>query len=242
MHPSRMSVTLALAGALLIAACSNKPADLPYKTTAIPVTPTVAQAPAASGGYPAPAANANDTGYPAPPAQAAGATDEGRSQTVFQSYQAALTWATQNFGPDAQLYEVVPSRVMLANLGNPPTALGWFYKFRAASKQGDDLFVQVVNGQFSGSRVLSPLGEVPKPELPIEISKLTIDSSKALEIFAQRGPAMGVTVDPHATYDLHLINLQGTPGPIWSVLSPKDSTPILWIDASTGGEASDPNK
>jgi hypothetical protein len=252
MKYSRTALLWAVAGALLLAACSNggnqrnQPSQT-FQTTPEVATPDFGQTVAPTAGYPAP-------GYPAPGTTAAPATaaasaypapsarsGDGRSQTAFQSYKVALDWAKQNFGADVQLYEVIPSRVMIANLGNPPIALGWFYKFRAPSHGADDLFVQVVDGEFGGSRILTPLGDLPKAEKPIDIGALSVDSDKVSELFKQRAPALGITLDPKLTYDLQLIYLEGSSAPVWSVVNPDGNTWLFSVDASTGTETKDPN-
>ncbi|MBX0327761.1 hypothetical protein K2Z83_08735, partial [Oscillochloris sp. ZM17-4] len=235
MHASRICAVIALASTLLLTACSSNSADLPYQTTPVPATPIVGQDGAYPYPYPAPPLPSTDTSaYPEP--APSNRTFEGRSQTVIASYAAASACAAQHFNADALLYEVVPSRAMLQNIGNPPTALGWFYKFRSQGSDGD-LFVQIVDGTCSSPRELIPLGELPKAELPIDVAALKIDSDQAIEIFQKHAVAQGIPVmsDP---YDLQLINLEGTPGPVWGVISPLDNRAIYWIDAITGEERS----
>lgn len=235
-----ISGALALAGALLLAACGGQqPQERPFQTTPIPATAYPAPAsPAADSSYPAPAASA-DSGYPAPAATAdpADPSYQGRDLSALASYTVALEYAQGEFG-DVKLYTIIPSHIMLQNLGNPPVEPGWFYKFKAENDSTYH-FVQVVDGNVTGARSLSPLGE-DEVQLPIDIASVKLDSDAVFEQFRQRAPELGISVSDSTVYDLELVYLQSNPAPIWSVVTPDGSQWLYSLNAVTGEETKDP--
>ncbi len=238
---SRLVAVTGLACALALTACGPQPQDRPFQTTIVPATAEPAAPPAEA--YPIPVDPATG-GYPSPDATvAAGAplddSYEGRDQTALASYQIALEYAQQEFGP-VQLYAIIPSHIMLANLGNPPVEPGWFYKFQGESDPAFH-FVQVVDGIVIGARSLTPLGE-DEPQEPIDMAAVTVDSDAVFEKFRQRAPELGITVDETLVYDLELVQLQGSPAPIWSVVTPDGSQWLFSVNAVTGEETEDPRK
>ncbi|HMQ35219.1 MAG TPA: hypothetical protein PKD53_31160, partial [Chloroflexaceae bacterium] len=162
---------------------------------------------------------------------------EGRDQSALESYRAAREYAEQEFGP-VQLYAILPSQIMIQNFGNPPVEPGWFYKFQG---EGDPAFhfVQVVDGRVLGARSLTPLGE-DEPQEPIDIGGVTIDSPEVFERFRQRAPELGITLDDRLTYDLELVQLPGSPAPIWSVVAPDTNQWLFSLNAVTGEEVPNP--
>lgn len=238
---SRLLAGAALACALLLAACSQQPQDRPFQATLAPATAAPLATPVAEA-YPSPVDPAV-SGYPDPNATVAvpptDSSYEGRDTTALESYQLAREYAEQEFGP-VQLYAIIPSHIMLANLGNPPVEPGWFYKFQAANDPAYH-FVQVVDGTVLGSRSLTPLGE-DEPQEPIDMGAVTVDSPAVFEQFRQRAPELGITVNDQLVYDLELVKLAGSPAPIWSVVTPDGSQWLYSLNAVTGEETSDPRQ
>lgn len=247
---SRTLAGVGLACALLLAGCGPNPQDRPFQATLAPATAAPIETP--EGAYPAPQtlptpdgvypAPADVSAYPDPNAQAptAGPADpafEGRDQTALESYKAALEYAEQEFGP-VRFYAILPSHIMLQNFGNPPVEPGWFYKFQS---EGDPAFhfVQVVDGLVLGARSLTPLGEEEVQE-PIDMDRVTIDSPEVFERFRQRAPELGITIDERLTYDLELVQLPGSPAPVWSVVTPDTRQWLYSLNAVTGEEVPNP--
>lgn len=249
---SRTGAILSLVCTLLLAACgTQRPEDRPFQTLILTATP-----PQGAQGYPAPGAPAPSAPAPSAPVPSGGAaypapvvtagptatpgpfnpTEEGRTQSALASYKVALE-AVQSKFESVQFYALIPSQVMLQNLGNPPVKLGWFFKFRAANDPSDH-FVQIVDGQSNGIRSLIPLGQ-DEPQQPIDVASLKIDSDAVLAKFRERAPTLGITVSNLIAYDLELIYLQGNPAPVWSVLTP-DGTWLYALNALTGEEVKNP--
>ncbi len=191
------------------------------------------------GSYPVPTIDQVLPGYPEPSTPNIPVSTDGRSQTALQSYAFALKTAQEYFSPQANLRAILPSRAMLNNLGNPPVPLGWFYMFRAPD-QGADFFVQIVDGEVSGTEKLIPLEFEQPLQMPIDVSQVRIDSDKALEIFRQNAPAKGITVLDGVAYDLELVLLEDQNQPVWSVVAPESGLWIYSINAVTGEELANP--
>ncbi|MCX7791479.1 MAG: hypothetical protein N2378_12630 [Chloroflexaceae bacterium] len=223
----------ALIGTALLSACSSQPSEPTAQATA---TPSAATSPAPAQGSPGPAADASATApaYPGPADVAALPDTDGRSQTALESYKVALEYVRQQY-PNVDFLGIVPSHIMLNNLGNPPVTLGWFFKFKSPDDPAFH-FVQVVDGEITGMRSLTPLGE-DETQLPIDMSKVTVDSPAVFERFRANAPAKGITVDDQVTYDLELVYLPGSPGPVWSVVTPDGSQWLYSVNAVTGEEA-----
>lgn len=249
MSCTRLLAGVSLACVIALTACGPQPQELPYQATLAPATSVPPATPDA--GYPAPATPA-DTGYPAPadagypapnaPPPTAGPSDpafEGRDMSALESYEVALEFAEQEFGP-VQLYAIVPSHIMLQNFGNPPVELGWFYKFKSPDDPAFH-FVQVVDGRALGARSLTPLGE-DEPQQPLDVATVTLDSPEVFERFRERAPELGITIDESLTYDLELVQLPGNPAPIWSVVTPDGSRWLYSLNAVTGEETADPRQ
>jgi hypothetical protein len=228
-------------------ACTSQPAptqpDLSYTTT-----PEISSAPLlgereSGSGYPGaqdvlpayPAPSLAEGAYPAPPTAHSA---DGRRRTALDSYQLALEVARAEYSPDVQLYAIVPSGIMLANLGNPPVLPGWFYKFRKPDSRRD-FFVQVVDEIVTGTTLAeSVIDEMPL-EQPIAIEQIRIDSDVVLARFMEDGGTTGIWREG-ITYDLELIYFQGINGPIWSVVDPFTGLWLYSVDAITGMETKSP--
>jgi hypothetical protein len=163
--------------------------------------------------------------------------DDGRFRTAMGSYPLAEEKA-KAWNPTAVLYEIVPSYTMQRNLGLPPSAPGWFFKF---GMPGSPLeyFVQVLDGHVSGSTEAQPILIEPLPyeTLPINIKDLKVDSSHVLETIqkARGGELKRIKID------YHLVHLKGDPNPVWSLYDDNDpGSPLISIDAVTGETVPDP--
>lgn len=258
MNASRTIILMVLISTLALAACSDQTQDLPYQTTPEPGTPDFSQ-PTISDinpdyPYPEPAAMPTvDPSYPAPPtpqpennaypepAATPSGTRDGRSETALESYSIALDWAKQNFNPDPQFYGVVPSHIMIANLGSPPITEGWFYKFQAEGTSAH-YYVQVIDGEISGGREITPLGEITPIELPFAVENITVDSDQLFELFREFATRQGIDIQESLIYDLELVFIEGTAGPIWSVVTPDGSQWLYSINAVTGEETNNPRQ
>jgi len=180
-----------------------------------------------------------DEAYPGPQATAVSSAD-GRSQSVLQSYESALQLARAQYDPGAEMYGVVPSEIAIGNLGGPPVAPGWFYKFK---RQGSrrEFIVQVVDGQVTGSMTAEPIEEPTPAELPIDVSQIKIDSDQVFAMFKERAPELGITPGD-TVYDLELVSLAGKNGPTWSVVDPMTKKWVFSVNAVSGEPAADPHQ
>ncbi len=163
--------------------------------------------------------------------------DDGRFKTAMASYPPAEEKA-KAWNPSAVLYEIVPSYTMQRNLGLPPLAPGWFFKFGIPGSPLE-YFVQVLDGHVAGSTEAQPILIEPLPyeTLPINIRALRVDSSQVLEVFQKEGGG-----EPKRTkIDYHLVHLKGIPNPVWSLYDDNDpGSPLISIDAVTEETVSDP--
>ena len=163
--------------------------------------------------------------------------DDGRFRAAMASYPPAEEKA-KAWNPTAVLYEIVPSYTMQRNLGLPPSAPGWFFKFGIPGSPLE-YFVQVLDGHVAGSTEAQPILIEPLPyeTLPINIRALKVDSSQVLEVFQKEG---GGELK-RTKIDYHLVHLKGTPNPVWSLFNDNDpGSPLISIDAVTGETVSDP--
>jgi hypothetical protein len=244
----RHLASLALAGALL-AACSQTPApEQTFQVTPVPATPgslpfVVTPEPgaypspgAAPGGYPAP--GGATSAYPAPTV-AAPSDATGRAQTALEALPLAQQAAREQFSPEATLYSIIPSQVMLRNLSGPPVLPGWFFKFRTAGSPRE-FIVQVVNGQLSGAIEIEPIEQPTPLEQAIPLDRVTVDSDDVFTTFQERAPSLNITVEDPKRFDLELVNLEGSSAPVWSVFDPMTETWIFSVDATTGEEVGNP--
>ena len=237
--------------ALLFSGCTNSesPQDFEYVTTPEVVDQSnFANTGSNSSGYPAALGSEDNGGYPAPlPAQGDGeypvaiTTDssrDGRAQTALQSYEKAYAVALTEFHPDAYLAAIAPSHIMLTNLGNPPVLPGWFFKFRKPDSRRE-FIVQVVDDVISGSTLTESAMELATVENPIDISQINIDSDDVLEKFKTVGEERGLWSE-YIAYDLELVNLSGTSGPVWSIVDPLTQEWLFSVNAITGEEVENP--
>lgn len=187
-------------------------------------------------GYPnQPPSSANDSGYPAPISTH---SNNGRTQTVIESYELANSVALNEFHSNAYLAAIIPSHIMLINLGNPPVVPGWFFKFRKPDSRRE-FIVQVVDDIISGTTLTESAMDAGYVENPIDIPQLTLDSTDVLVQFQEIGTERGIWSEVLA-YDLELVNLEGSEGPVWSVVDPLTQEWLFSIDAITGEEVSKP--
>lgn len=235
----RLRVAMLFAVFILTACSSSQPPALPYQVTPVAATPDYA----ASGGtaypYPYPMVPFSMTPQPAYPAPAQSSSPHGRATSVADSLLVAEAIAVGSFNPNVKLYAVVPSQIMLRNIGSPPVLPGWFFKFKVEGA-AREFFVQVVDGQASGTTEAEPVEQPNPQELPIDMTLVKITSDQVLASFLQKAPSLGLTVDDPLTYDLELVSLQGRNGPIWSVVDPMTFKWLYSVNATTGEEVSDP--
>ncbi|NNJ09840.1 hypothetical protein EKD04_005830 [Chloroflexales bacterium ZM16-3] len=235
------AVILALS-ALILAACSTGPSapptDMPFQTTPMVVTPTPVQGSDSAYPYPAPPVQNNPN--PAYPAPEPTGDPQGRSLSALSALAFAQSAAQASFDPNARLYVIMPSQVMLTNLGSPPALPGWFYKFKVEGT-AREYIIQVVNDQASGSSEAEAMEPTQPLELPINLDQVKLDSDQVYASFAEKAPSLGLTVSDPKSYDLELVNLEGKGGPIWSVVDPGTLTWLYSVNATTGEEVPNPH-
>lgn len=216
---------------------------MPFEVTPMVVTPTAGAYPlggSGDSGYPGPQAAAPNNGYPAPEATATSGDPNGRANTALEGLAVAQEAASKELSPDAKLYAIVPSRIMIINLGSPPVVAGWFYKFKVPGSPRE-LVVQVVDNAISGTTAIEPI-EPPAPaELPIDLDKVKLDSDEVYAKFVEKAPELGLTVSDPKSYDLELVSLEGQSGPIWSVVDPGTLAWLYSVNAATGDEVPNPH-
>lgn len=246
-------LTASLLLAALLTACGQpapqEQTERPFQVTPAPATPGPGSfgsgTPQGDGAYPAPAAGTD--GYPAPapvtdsayPEPAPAEETFGRAETALESLPTAEAVAKAEFSPEARLIALMPSRVMIRNLGGPPVKLGWFYTFKAEGSPRE-FIVQVADGVATGS-VETEAVEPPQPAmLPIPVESVTVDSDQVYARLEQRAGELGVTVTDPRAFDLELVNLEGSAGPVWSVYDPDSSRWLLSVDGASGEEVPNP--
>lgn len=252
------SLAASLLLAALLAACGGpapQEPERPFQVTPAPATPGPSTFGTPQAGYPAPGAAPDapaQGGYPAPgaapgaaasdayPAPGAAAEDTfGRAETALAGVEAAESVAQSDFSPEARLIAVMPSRVMIGNLGGPPVQLGWFYKFKTEGSPRE-FIVQVVDGVVTGAVETEPIQEPQPAELPIALDQVAVDSDLVYEQLEQRAGELGVSVTDAREFDLELINLDGAAGPVWSVFDPNGTRWLFSLDAGSGDDAPNP--
>ncbi len=232
---------------LLLAGCTDSPEsqNLEYVVTPEPegqpdflVDVPSDGYPGAGEGYPSPAGSSvGDSGYPSPVNQY---SVDGRAQTVLQSYDLVYPVALDEFHPDAYLAAIVPSQIMLANLGGPPVLPGWFFKFRRPESRRE-FIIHVVDDTITGTTLTEAAMDVGPLELPIDLSQVQFDSNDVLEQFRVIGSERGIWSEA-ISYDLELVYLQGSGGPVWSIVEPNTREWLLSINAGTGEETENPHQ
>ncbi|MFQ5399218.1 MAG: hypothetical protein ACE5E7_06425 [Anaerolineae bacterium] len=195
---------------------------------------SVAGYPGPETGYPGPLSSGL-SGYPAPVSEY---SQDGRLQTALQSYSLANPVALAEFHPDAYLAAIVPSNIMMTNLGNPPVLPGWFFKFRRPDSRRE-FIVHVVDNVITGTTLTEAAMDVGPTERPIDLSQVNLDSPDVLEQFQKVGVERGIWSE-NIVYDLELVNLEGTNGPVWSVVNPITQEWLYFVDAVTGEETDNP--
>ena len=242
-------LVLVVGSIFFIAGCFNseEPQNLAFVTTPeadgqpafIPATPSSGYpGTAAESGYPVPSginAAGDNNGYPAPVSPY---SKDGRSRTAIQSYSLAAPVALDEFHPDAYLAAIAPSHIMLTNLGNPPVLPGWFFKFRKPESRRE-FIVHVVDDIITGTTLTEAAMDVGPVERPLDLSQVKFDSADALAQFQQIGSERGIWSEAIA-YDLELVYLEGTDGPVWSVVDPFTREWVYSINAVTGEETRNP--
>jgi hypothetical protein len=189
-------------------------------------------------GYPAPSVpSTSDSGYPAPVSRH---SVDGRAQTALQSYALVYPVALDEFHPDAYLAAIAPSRIMLTNLGNPPVLPGWFFKFRKPDSRRE-FIIHVVDDIITGTTLTESAMDIGPKELPIDLAQVALDSNSVLDQFSEIGSERGIWSET-ASYDLELAYLEGTNGPVWSVVDSSTREWLFSIDAATGEEVENPHQ
>ena len=230
---------------VLLAACNSQPQarpNQPFQVTPIPAatgTSQLVSTPAA--GQPYPLVATSTSAYPGPPTATPTGDRLGRDLTALKSLPFAQAQAVSDFSPNARLYAIVPSTVMIANLGNPPVVLGWFYKFKAEGSPRE-FVVQVVDGKVSGAVETEPITQVPPLQRVLPVDKVTLDSNQVYERLVQQAPTLGITVTNPKLFDLELVNLETMTNPVWSVYEPTTSRWVLSLDAVSGEAVPNPHK
>ncbi|WP_152541208.1 hypothetical protein [Kallotenue papyrolyticum] len=227
-------VAIAFLTALLVG-CTEQPVQR-FTITPAPATPALTQDQA---GYPAPSTTpATTTGYPASSEEQR--SQDGRSQSALDSYRIAADIAAREFDPAARLYAIVPSRIMIANLGGPPVLPGWFYRFKVPG-QRRQFIVQIVDGEATGTTLAEPVEETSPKEQPIDLQKVKLDSNQVFDKFQEFAKKRNIPTE-ESIYDLELVYLEGSSGPVWSVVDSRSQTWIYSIDATTGDEVANPHQ
>ncbi|WP_129629191.1 hypothetical protein [Candidatus Oscillochloris fontis] len=116
---------------------------------------------------------------------------------------------------------------------------GWFFKFKVEGTSRE-FYVQVIDGQVSGTTEAEPVVPTIPQELPIDMALVQVTSDQVFARFLEKAPALGLTVSDPTSYDLELVHLEGKSNPIWSVVDP---TTLVWLyslDANTGEEVPNP--
>ena len=184
-------------------------------------------------GYPAPpTVQESDLAYPPPTPQH---TVDGRAWTAIEAYQLVEAIAKEEFHEDAYLSAVVPSRIMITNLGNPPVLPGWFYRFRRPESRRE-FIVQVVDDVVVGSTLTESAMDVTPAELPLNLADMQLDSDQVLDMFQSVVVEQGVLED--IVYDLELVDLGS--GPTWSVVHPVTREWLFSVSAISGEEVLSP--
>jgi hypothetical protein len=181
--------------------------------------------------YPSPVRPTIDPAYPVPDV----GTETGRSLTALEAHEIALEVAQQQFAPDAELYVVIPSSVMLRNLGYPPVPPGWFFKYKRSPDELSEFIVQVVDDGISGSNRVAPIVPLEPLELPIDVSQVNLDSDDVFAQFEEVAEERGIPTED-VVYDLELVYLENSDEPVWSVVDPETLTWLYTISAVTGEE------
>lgn len=197
--------------------------NYPAPPTAIPAADAVPYPEAEAGTYPEPGAGAN---APSP---------DGRSLTALEAHDIALDVAQRQFDPEAQLYTIVPSTVMLNNLGGPPVAPGWFYKFKTDPDSLNEYVIQVVDDGTTGALEVSAISPLPELELPLDLDQIELDSDEVFAQFEEYAAAEGIPTED-VIYDLELVYLDNADEPFWSVVDPETLEWLYTISAVTGEE------
>jgi hypothetical protein len=251
-------VLMCLLLSLVLGGCSNQaPAEPQYSVTPEPggqpaftqptIVVNVQPEGSDSGAYPAPAttdstaypgpATTDSTGYPGPQPTQSGSAD-GRAQTALEAYQLALETSKKNFGPDAELYAIAPSSIMIGNLGGVPVLPGWFYKFKNAGSRREYI-VQIVDARVSGTTTAESIQDPTPKELAIDMSQVKIDSTQVLEQFKAYAAEKNIPTEG-VTFDLELVNLEGAGGPTWSVVDPNQRLWLYTVSAANGNVVANP--
>jgi hypothetical protein len=237
----RYGVALALS-ALILSACSSpqaQPTEMPFQTTPMVVTPSPAQGNTDAYPYPYPAPSVQAVADPAYPGPEGPVDTTGRAVQALAALPLALSDAQANFNPDAKLYAILPSQVMIINLGSPPVLPGWYYKFKVDGSPREYI-VQVVNDVVTGTQEVEPIQPPDPPELEIDPATVTVDSDQVFASFAEKAPSLGITVDDPKGYDLELVNLEGGLGPVWSVFDPATQRWLYSVSGTSGAEVENP--
>jgi len=205
-----------------------------YVVTAVPGAPHISQPGAAPSGYPS--SNSGVAGYPA---QTALASKDGRSQSALTSLKVAERIAKEEYDPEARLYAIIPSGIMISNLGRPPVLPGWFYKFKRENSRRE-FTVHVADGQATGTTLAEPAVLPDEKELPIELDKVKFDSPQVFKRFQAFAAKQNIVVEGKV-FDLELTNIEGKGGPVWSVVDPETNRWLYSINAANGAEVGNPH-
>jgi hypothetical protein len=258
---------LFIVGAMLVVvACGQTaPEEEPaFETTPVPGTPEFLATPEvpsdaypepqdadtaedAYPGYPNPAANVEENA-PYPDADTSQSSSDpgetaddsaGRTMTALEAYEIARAHTEERFDETPILIAVAPSNIMLQNIGGPPVVEGWFYRFKRAEDQPREFIVQVVNDQVSGSLQAEGIGDLPYEELPIDMNDVRFDSPEVFDMFEAVAEEREISTQG-VIFDLELINLANTDGPVWNVVDPETFERIYSVSAVSGEEVENP--
>jgi hypothetical protein len=242
----RLSPVLCCALLLLLPACVAQqaaPNATQYATTPVPAdsTDTFLFTPTPeSAGYPVPITDTAAMPYPLPEVTDDASVD-GRSLLAMEAYEIAAPVAQANYAPDAQLFVVIPSSIMMRNLGNPPVEPGWFFKFKRDAQAHREFIVQVVDGRITGSLEAEAAVLIQPLELPIDLEQVNISSDDVFERFAAVAQERGINTQG-VIFDLELVQTEVSDGPVWSVVHPDTLEWLYSISATTGEEVANPRQ
>ena len=200
--------------------------------------PFLDDTPVPEEGYPVVSAESSEDGYPSPAVQT-GSLD-GRSQSAFTSYEQAVAIAREEFHPEAYLASIMPSQLMLRNLGNPPVLPGWFFNFRKPDSRREFL-IQFVDGVPTGSTLTEAMLPPGKTPQPIDVTALAFDSPTMLEQFELFARDNGLWRESYV-WDYELINFVGGANAVWSVYDPATGSVVYSMDANTGQQVANPHE